>query len=113
MRLVQFFSNPLFWVRLAVLLVSCLVAFQAGAVDLNSASATQLQQIKGIGPKMAQRILEERERGGPYVSFQDLSDRVKGIGAKRLQGLIDAGLQLTPATNALPVDKNTKKAPKT
>ncbi|WP_322994528.1 ComEA family DNA-binding protein [Castellaniella sp.] len=66
----------------------------AGAVDLNTATLDQLRGIRGIGPKTAQIILEERSRGGSYVSFADLSDRVRGIGPRRAQALQSAGLTI-------------------
>lgn len=59
----------------------------AGAVDLNTATLDQLRGIRGIGPKTAQIILDERARGGRYLSFADLSDRVRGIGPRRAQPL--------------------------
>lgn len=66
----------------------------AGAVDLNTASLDQLRSVRGIGPRTAQIILEERDRGGRYQSFADLSDRVRGIGRKRAQKLQSAGLTI-------------------
>lgn len=64
----------------------------AMAVDINTATAEQLQEIKGIGPKTAGLIIEERERGGRFESFSDISDRVKGIGPKKAASLEAAGL---------------------
>ncbi|HCA18738.1 MAG: helix-hairpin-helix domain-containing protein [Alcaligenes sp.] len=69
----------------------------AGAVDLNTADVQQLQQIKGIGPRTAELILEERQRGGPFDSLQDLADRVKGIGAKKIITMEQSGLKVEPA----------------
>lgn len=66
----------------------------AGAVDLNSATLEQLRGVRGIGAKTAQMILDERDRGGRYVSFADLSDRVRGIGPRRAQTLQSAGLTI-------------------
>ncbi|GAA0221219.1 helix-hairpin-helix domain-containing protein [Castellaniella daejeonensis] len=66
----------------------------AGAVDLNTATLDQLQGIRGIGPRTARIILDERERGGRYLSFADLSDRVRGIGPRRAQALQSAGLTI-------------------
>jgi len=66
----------------------------AGAVDLNTATLEQLRGIRGIGPKTAQIILDERSRGGRYLSFADLSDRVRGIGPRRAQALQSAGLTI-------------------
>ncbi|MGB3836506.1 ComEA family DNA-binding protein [Castellaniella sp.] len=69
-------------------------AAAVGAVDLNTASLDQLRGIRGIGPKTAQIILDERNRGGRYLSFTDLSDRVRGIGPRRAQALQSAGLTI-------------------
>jgi len=53
-----------------------------GAIDLNSASAAELQEIKGIGAKVAQAIVD----GAPYESLEDCAERVKGVSLERLQG---------------------------
>lgn len=50
-----------------------------GLVDLNRASAEELDALKGIGPALAQRIIEHRETNGPFESVEDLRE-VKGIG---------------------------------
>jgi competence protein ComEA len=57
----------------------------AGAVDLNLASESELQRLPGIGPKMARRIIDERQKK-PFGSVDDLR-RVSGIGAKTLERL--------------------------
>ncbi|QTC01126.1 helix-hairpin-helix domain-containing protein [Alcaligenes sp. SORT26] len=82
----------------------------AAAVDLNSADAQQLQQIKGIGPRTAELILEERQRGGPFDSLQDLADRVKGIGAKKIITMEQSGLKVEPAKVATKAVSNTADA---
>ena len=56
----------------------------AGSVDINSATAEDLQALPGIGPAMAQRIIEER----PYGSTEDIM-RVKGIGEATFEKLKD------------------------
>lgn len=72
----------------------------AAAADANAASHSQLQQVKGIGAKTAAAIVQERQRGGPFTSFQDLSERVPTIGVRRVQRLRRAGL--TVGASALP-----------
>jgi competence protein ComEA len=57
----------------------------AGPININQASAEELQRLPGIGPKLAQRIVEER-RKGPFKSVDDLK-RVSGIGPKTLEKL--------------------------
>lgn len=68
----------------------------AWAVNVNSAGAQELETITGIGPKTAQTIVEERNRGGSFESFEDLSERVKGIGPKKAKSLQAAGLVVGP-----------------
>jgi competence protein ComEA len=43
-------------------------------LNLNTATATQLDALPGIGPSYAGRILEYRERNGPFRSVQQLRD---------------------------------------
>ncbi|WP_397476131.1 ComEA family DNA-binding protein [Pusillimonas sp.] len=64
----------------------------AWAVNVNSAGAQELETITGIGPKTAQTIVDERTRGGSFESFEDLAERVKGIGPKKAKSLQAAGL---------------------
>jgi competence protein ComEA len=51
------------------------------AVNLNTASASQLEAVPGIGPKMAQRIVEYRQKNGAFKKIEELMN-VKGIGEK-------------------------------
>jgi competence ComEA-like helix-hairpin-helix protein len=57
-----------------------------GRIDLNAADAAELQQLPGIGPVGARRIVEEREAAGPYRTVGDLV-RVAGFGPSRVRGL--------------------------
>lgn len=57
------------------------------SVRINSASAGELQQLPGIGPALAQRIVETR-KGGRFTSTEDLL-RVPGIGKAKLAKLRD------------------------
>ena len=49
------------------------------AVDLNSATAADLQDVSGIGPKKAEAIVEYRKKNGQFKSVDDL-DKVPGFG---------------------------------
>ncbi|MCO7220636.1 ComEA family DNA-binding protein [Klenkia sp. PcliD-1-E] len=55
------------------------IAPAAGTVDLNTATLADLDGLPGIGPVLAQRILDHRAQHGPFGSVQELDD-VSGIG---------------------------------
>ena len=52
-------------------------------INLNTATITQLQTLKGVGPKTAERIIAHRKRVGSFKSLEDLL-QIKGIGPKTL-----------------------------
>jgi competence protein ComEA len=52
-------------------------------VDINQSTWVEWAQFDGVGETLARRIVEERERNGPYQSIEDLL-RVRGLGARRL-----------------------------
>ena len=59
-----------------------------GLIDVNTASADELEALPGIGPTLAAAIVDERERNGPFDSVDDLN-RVPGIGDGRLGQIRD------------------------
>lgn len=63
----------------------------AAGVDVNVATADELQTVRGIGPALAGRIVEERARG-PYRDLADLEARVKGVGPGNVRRFAEAGL---------------------
>jgi competence protein ComEA len=54
-----------------------------GTVNINSADATELQRLPGVGPSTAQKIIEHRTQIGSFSSVDQLLD-VKGLGPKKL-----------------------------
>ena len=50
-------------------------------VNLNTATQAQLESLPGLGPKVAERILEYRQKNGSFKKVEDLMN-VKGIGEK-------------------------------
>lgn len=59
-----------------------------GPVDVNAAGSEELESLPGIGPALAERIVEYREENGPFESLDELTE-VRGIGEKTLEGLRD------------------------
>ena len=56
----------------------------APLLNVNTATAAELEALPGIGPTLAARIVEDRETNGPFTNVDDLK-RVKGIGDKLLE----------------------------
>ena len=54
-----------------------------GLVNINTANAAQLTQLPGVGPAIAQKIIDYRTANGPFTSVDDLT-KVPGIGAAKL-----------------------------
>ena len=55
-------------------------------LDLNTTNWVELSQLEGIGPKLAQRIIADREQNGPFAAVEDLG-RVHGIGPRTVARL--------------------------
>lgn len=64
------------------------VGSSSGLVNINTASAAELQTLSGIGPSMAQSIIDERTQNGAFASVDDLM-RVSGIGEKKFAKIKD------------------------
>jgi competence protein ComEA len=61
-------------------------AGQGGLVNVNTATSAQLEELPGVGPVLAGRILEWREQNGRFSSVDELGE-VSGIGPKVLERL--------------------------
>jgi competence protein ComEA len=65
-------------------------AAAAGAKpSLGTATATELDEVEGIGPTLAERIVEARTESGGFASVEELRE-VEGIGEKRFESLREA-----------------------
>jgi len=68
-------------------------ATQAAPLNLNQATARDLEQLPGIGPSMASRIVEYRQKHGGFKKIEELMN-VQGIGEKnflKLRALVSVG----------------------
>jgi competence protein ComEA len=59
-----------------------------GLININTATAEQLEELPGIGPVLAQNIVDYRTEHGPFATVEDLLN-VSGIGEARLEELRD------------------------
>lgn len=59
-----------------------------GKIDLNRATAAELDALPGVGPSTAEKIVADREANGPFRTVEDLK-RVSGIGDKKFADLAD------------------------
>ena len=66
-------------------------------INVNTASQSELESIKGIGPARARAIITARDEGGIFQDSDDLQKRVRGIGSKSVEKLIDNGLSIEAA----------------
>jgi competence protein ComEA len=68
---------------LAVLAALSMALFSGAALaatDINKATQAELESVKGIGPSMSTKILDERKKSA-FKNWDDVIDRVKGVGA--------------------------------
>jgi comEA protein len=75
------------------------VAKSALVLNLNTATATDLQELPGIGAKTAARIVDYRQKNGPFKKIEELMN-VQGVGEKsflKLRSQITVGSKSEPA----------------
>lgn len=58
-------------------------------LHINTASADDLCALKGVGPKLAEKIIEQRTASGPFKGPSDLK-KVHGIGKKKLENMLQS-----------------------
>ena len=96
---------------LATVLALFAAAVFAASVDVNKASQAELEAIKGIGPSIAGKILDERKKG-QFKDWTDMVDRVKGVGEGNAAKFSADGLTVngTSFKGAAPAAKKDDKA---
>ena len=102
--------------RFLAALFALIAATAFAAVDVNKATQAELEGIKGIGPAIAGKILDERKKGS-FKDWTDLVDRVKGVGDANAAKFSAEGLTVNgsgfkgaaakPAAEAKPAAKAT------
>ena len=92
----------------ALILAACAFAAQA-AVDVNKANQAELETVKGIGPGLSGKILDAR-KSGSFKDWNDLVDRVGGIGTGNATKFSQAGLTVAGGTYAGAPAAETKSA---
>ncbi len=78
-----------------VLTLFAAVAF--AAVDANKATQAELEGVKGIGPAMSAKIVDERKKA-PFKDWNDMVERVKGVGDGNAAKFSTEGLTVNGAT---------------
>ena len=66
----------------------------ASPINVNTATQSELESIKGIGPSKAKTIIAERLDGGYFQDANDLQKRVRGIGMRSVEKMVDNGLTI-------------------
>lgn len=59
---------------------------QGGQININQATSSELEELTGIGPTLAKRIVAYRTQNGPFAVVEDLL-KVEGIGEKKFESL--------------------------
>ncbi len=82
-------------ILIPLLLIPLVKGEESPKIDLNTATLSQLDSLPGIGPVIAERILELREKSGHYKRIEDLMN-IRGIGEKKFLKLKDLITVKTP-----------------
>ena len=91
------------------LVVSSLGLANASPINVNTATQSELESIKGIGPSKAKTIIAERLDGGHFQDANDLQKRVRGIGMKSVEKMVDNGLSIEAPSSFREPNGRTKK----
>ncbi len=94
--------------KILATLVMFYAAMSFAAVDVNKATAADLDGVKGIGPAISTKILAERKNGN-FKDWNDFISRVSGIGEGNAAKLSAAGLTVAGTSYKGPAKADTSK----
>ena len=100
--------------KILAFVVMLYAAASFAAVDANKATTAELDGLKGIGPAISAKIIDERKKGS-FKDWQDFIDRVKGVGENNAvkfsaEGLTVNGASFKGAATAAPAARKEAKA---
>jgi competence protein ComEA len=85
--------------KILATMLALFAAVAFAAVDANKATQAELEAIKGIGPAIATKILDERKKGS-FKDWNDMVERVKGVGEGNAAKFSTEGLTVNGAAFA-------------
>ncbi len=99
--------------KLLAILLALFAAVAFAAVDANKATQAELEAVKGIGPAISTKIIDERKKA-PFKDWNDMVERVKGVGEGNAAKFSTEGLTVNGAafTGAAPAAAAAKKEAK-
>jgi competence protein ComEA len=88
-------------------LLALFAAAAMASVDVNKADQATLETVKGIGPGLSTKLLDERKKGS-FKDWPDLIDRVGGIGPGNAARFSAAGMTVNGSSYAAPAPEKSK-----
>jgi len=95
------------WRRAAAWL-ACMLPLGAAALEINTATRAELEQLNGVGVAMAERVLAERAKA-PFRDWADLERRVKGMRGARSERLRGHGVTVNGIPGSRAVREHERK----
>jgi competence protein ComEA len=83
--------------KILSIVLSLAAATCLAAADINKASQAELEAVKGIGPSMSGKILDERKKA-PFKDWADVMERVKGVKQATAAKFSSGGLTVNGST---------------
>ena len=84
MKNVKRFLSVVVVISMVMAVIPFVAAQDVKKVNINKATIEELVQLKGIGQKYAKRIVDFRDKNGPFKNIEDIMN-VKGIGPKKFE----------------------------